>query len=84
VSTRPFDNGAQADDWAARNCLRCALGYEPCTGDRYLCEIERAIDIAAFGDGTVSDVIATRMGYQDDGAINWDCPERQEKPPCHP
>lgn len=57
---RPFANGSQLGDWEASNCKRCKKNR---TEDQPICEIDEAISLAYWGDGTVSHEIAQRMGY---------------------
>lgn len=74
MSARPFSNGAQALDWTRRNCHGCSkFTSEP------TCEIDVAIARAYFGDGTVPDDIAQRMGFlaAEPTDLTWDCPERE-------
>jgi hypothetical protein len=72
---RPFHCGSQAVDWEQSNCARCTKAYDERTST-WPCDLERAIDEAGFGDGTVSPDVARRMGY--DGsptAYVWPCTE---------
>lgn len=69
--------GTQFSDWQERNCFNCRK-YDHDSGES-TCEIDQALLVAMFGDGTVEDSIARRMGYTDhEGHYSWDCPERQE------
>jgi len=72
---RPFYCGTQKADWACRNCFKCAKGYDDDKGD-WQCDLERRIDEAFMGDGTVSSDDANRMGVCD--KYTWDCPERAD------
>lgn len=75
---RVFANGCQYADWRARNCDRCVL-FNPEHYDG-ACELDGAIGTAFLGDGSFTPVIAKRLGYRDDFAYTWDCPERQLRP----
>jgi hypothetical protein len=71
---RPFYCGTQADDWEDVNCRRCVKGYDEVT-QTFRCDIQEAVFVAGWEDGTVSPSIAARMGH-----------ERAEVPPryCWP
>lgn len=56
----PFSCGSEKADWHYRNCNNCRKGYSKETG--WNCEIERALDAAFLGDGSVSNEIGERMG----------------------
>lgn len=73
---RPFSNGSQFSDWRHANCWRCAKQFDE-AADEYRCEIEQALDVACWDDGTVSEDIARRMGYLAAGSCSygWMCPE---------
>ena len=78
MSVRPFSCGSQHGDWRASNCDRCTkYNHDPKLSK---CEIDRAILKAQFGDGTVTDEIANRMGYHDNNGKDgfsyvWMCNE---------
>lgn len=67
-----FSNGSQYADWQTSNCYRCTKfsGY----GELPTCEIDEAIGIAYLSDGTVSQKIATRAGYDPERYV-WCCGE---------
>lgn len=75
---RPFSNGSQADDWESANCERCTKGYDE-AATTFRCDMQEALALAFWDDGTVSLDIATRMGaLPDDGPpfrYCWQCPE---------
>lgn len=73
---RPFSCGTQAADWQCSNCERCTKNTPPENG-MPTCEIQYAICEAWFGDGTVSEQIARRMGIMPDNlfALVWQCDE---------
>lgn len=73
---RPFSCGTQYGDWVERNCEVCLLYDREKAGG---CEIDDALGLALFGDGTVSEEIAERMGATDPRAYSWECPERQPR-----
>ncbi len=71
----PFYCGTQACDWRSLNCENCHKGYDYAS-ETQRCDIEHALDRAYFGDGTVPESVARRMGYTDE-AHNWQCPESE-------
>lgn len=77
--SRPFYCGSQAADWQSRNCFHCQKMRLDDDGfmDRSDCEIDAAILTGYFGDGTIPDDIARRMGYTESpDEYTWDCPEK--------
>jgi len=60
----PFSCGTQFGDWQERNCENCNK-FDSDNPDNSNCEIDEALLIAYFDDGTVSAEIAKRMGYTD-------------------
>lgn len=73
---RPFSNGSQFADWENRNCDRCRLAPR---GEfaQYRCPIQKALGLAYWDSGDVSQKIADRMGYKpEENRYTWDCPER--------
>ena len=59
---RPFQNGSEYAIWTGRNCDHCAK-YNPALPlDKSQCEIDKALVIAYFEDGTVSEEVWERMG----------------------
>lgn len=75
MSIRPFSNGAQFGDWTASNCDGCTKS--PDNGGK--CDIFEAIGDGNVGDGTVSDEIGKRMGY-DRAEYVWPCTEGEPTP----
>lgn len=76
MSIRPFSNGTQYIDWQIRNCDRCK---KACTdsGNSPICPIKKALALASWGDGTISDELGKRMGYEPGNPrYTWDCPEK--------
>ena len=75
---RPFYCGTQAADWREWNCANCkragAYTDETQTKFVWVCDIERALDEAWMGDGSVSGEIAQCMSY-DPLRHNWTCGE---------
>lgn len=90
---RPFSSGSQATAWDDYNCTGCAYGDrysedDPPDGGREYewgrCPLRDAITEACFGDGTISQEVATATNlpsptYSPEG---WLCPARvpQETP----
>lgn len=80
VMKTPFYCGTQGADWELANCDNCKKGGRYTDEKQmdwvWLCDIQKAKDEAYMGDGSVSNDIARRMGY-DDGANlhNWPCTE---------
>jgi len=71
----PFYCGSQKCDWNCYNCSQCAKGYDDVKRD-WLCDLEKKIDQAYMGDGSVSEETSRRMGVPDDCTVhNWRCPE---------
>lgn len=72
---RPFSSGTQYASWTFANCEHCKHGYLN-NDEQFVCEIEKAINLALIGDGNVTDKIADRMGYRDDEFLYlWQCGE---------
>jgi hypothetical protein len=70
----PFHCGTQFGDWEASNCDRCTKGAA--YGELPTCPIQYAVGSALFGDGTVSEDIAERMGFlKHKGRYGWPCNE---------
>ncbi len=69
---RIFSNGSQYADWKASNCHRCTKfsGYDSLP----TCDIDMSLGLANVNDGTVSQEIATRAGYDPDRYV-WPCGE---------
>ncbi len=78
MTTRPFSNGTQFQDWQASNCDRCTEGAGVCLepGQWPTCEIEAALVEAACTDGKVTAEIAKRAGVCDETRLSyvWMCP----------
>ena len=73
-----FSNGDEYRAFVVHNCDHCTLCDR--RGFPGECEIDGALGIALFGDGTVTAEIAQRMGRTDNpGALVWDCPERVDR-----
>lgn len=61
---RPFSNGTEYAMWIGKNCDHCAK-YDPERPfDETVCEIDQALVVAYFEDGTVSEEIWERMGQK--------------------
>lgn len=74
----PFHCGTQGADWDARNCDQCRKRWREEEGDVWPCDIQKAVFLAYWDDGTVSADIAKRMGLPKDGLVyNWDCTEKR-------
>jgi len=70
---RIFSSGSQYSDWVASNCERCTK-YD--LDDLPTCEIDEALGVAYFEDGTVTEAIAKRAGYTEPNlAYVWQCGE---------
>lgn len=69
---RPFSNGADFCWWEARNCLRCAKHIPETTAG---CEIDEALTVAYWDDGTIHGGLARRMGCDEDGRAPVRCRE---------
>jgi len=77
----PFYCGSQKMDWHCYNCSNCTKGYDD-EARAWRCDLEKAIDNAFMGDGSVSAEIAKRMGEPEDCRVhNWRCPEFVAAPP---
>lgn len=71
---RPFSSGSQFGDWTERNCERCKKSSE----DGSKCDLELALCMAYFGDGTISREEAGRIGCDKSKRLyTWDCTERE-------
>lgn len=77
VKYYPFSCGTQYVDWTASNCERCKKYKYPVEEDTDPpCEIDRALLMGFWGDGSVSREIARRMGYfKNKGKFVWQCSE---------
>lgn len=71
---RPFSNGSQYTDWEERNCSRCKLDM-PETGKRFRCPLQKALTLAYWGDGTISETEAKGIGLDesDPPHYTWAC-----------
>jgi hypothetical protein len=74
MNNKPFDTGSQYGDWVRMNCSRCKRGYYN-NGERFVCDIELAINDAYLSNGYVSENIARRMGAIGHNQYLWRCPE---------
>lgn len=74
----PFSNGTQSVDWDSLNCCRCKKQYDEGM-DEVCCELQQALNTAFFDDGSISQEIATRIGYTKGPPFYyvWDCTERE-------
>lgn len=73
-----FSCGSQYDDWTSSNCDRCTKGWRVVNPDEPMaCDIQEALLVACFEDGTVSPEVAARMGVSEatKGRYNWCCGE---------
>ena len=71
----PFYCGSQRIDWKCFNCEYCTKRYDEALST-WQCDLEKLIDEAYMGDGSMSAETATRMGEPDDCRVyNWRCPE---------
>lgn len=75
----PFYCGSQRMDWKCFNCDFCTKRYDdssPQSVSAWRCDLEKLIDEAYMGDGSVSAETAKRMGEPEDCRVyNWRCPE---------
>lgn len=77
---RPFSCGSQFIDWQVRNCKNCKKFIEtPASADEIQCEIDLALFMSSWDDGTISQEIADRMGYNNKEDYSWDCPELEKR-----
>ena len=75
-----FSNGTQFMDWQSSNCERCkkstfndaSIGVN----DLPKCEIEYALMYALMDDGTVTEEIKKRSGYESSRYV-WPCNETE-------
>lgn len=74
----PFHSSSQYGDWKDRNCHRCRKYINDVNKT---CDIDRALVLAYYGHGDVSEDIARRMGFLDApvNALTWPCPEFEER-----
>ncbi len=70
---KPFSNGTQYLDWQESNCVRCKK-FNPDEAKPELCNIDFELANAYLGNGSVSNKIAKRMGYDPDKYV-WRCGE---------
>lgn len=59
LRVRPFSNGSEYRDWTERNCRDGCLFFD---AEPPKCELEFALGLAYFGDGTIAPEIARRLG----------------------
>lgn len=75
----PFSNGTQFGDWVDENCWKCQKDFDE-ERDAYRCDIQKALDAAYVGDGTISRETAEKMGYlKHEGYYIWPCPKLKRK-----
>ena len=79
---RPFSQGTQYLDWQEGNCCRCAK-YNTEGGEvvHPVCELDEALMVAMFDDGTISREIADRLGVPRNTWSDWACKEFAPEPP---
>jgi len=71
----PFYCGSQRADWKCYNCDFCTKRYDE-NAMVWRCDLEKQIDSAYMGDGSMTAETARRMGEPDDCCVhNWRCPE---------
>lgn len=74
-----FSKGTQFMDWQGSNCCRCKKSVEVwgTPNDWPTCQIEEAILFASIDDGSVTEEMAARAGYNEDTklAYVWPCSE---------
>ena len=82
---RPFSSGTEHLDWQHRNCQRCAKFVDNAltqaeinSGTDWPCPIDYAVTYGAMSDGTISDEIATRVGFEKGDIWFPECPEKEE------
>lgn len=76
----PFSNGSQFGDWCASNCDTCEKSGDADAGRASTCSVFDALHEAFFGDGSVGEETARRMGFLDHrNHYNWPC--REHSPP---
>jgi len=77
IKVRPFSCGTQYMDWCESNCCACrkSLAYPN------ICSIVQAIASACFGDGSIDEDMAKRMGWRPGPPFHyvWECTERESK-----
>jgi hypothetical protein len=70
----PFYCGSQRLDWKCYNCDFCTKRYSE--RHAWRCDLEKLIDEAYMGDGSMCAETAKRMGEPADCTVyNWRCPE---------
>lgn len=80
MSVRPFSSGSQYENWSDANCGGCTKSDYPDELREPPCPLELALLEACFGDGEVSDDVASRMGATENrGRYCWRCKEREPK-----
>jgi hypothetical protein len=71
----PFSNWSNYSDWQDSNCERCKK-FNPDQASPEACSIDFEIGKAYFGDGTIGEDIARRMGLIDHPReYVWQCGE---------
>lgn len=86
-----FSNGSSHMMWMDRNCDRCWKSTVNEKTGKSRCPMENAIGFGAASDGTLIGAgrltrkqaakLASRLGWDGNGYLETDCPEREEKRP---
>ncbi len=77
----PFHCGTQCADWETANCENCHSAGYYVGGARqdnwlWVCDLQEALSLAFWGDGSVSEDVAQRLGYlANKEAFGWRCSE---------
>lgn len=78
----PFSTGSQYADWEDKNCFDC-WKYRPKRSGGNGCVLSNALAEACIGEGTITQKIADRIGYDPNANdYTWDCPERERTKPA--
>lgn len=71
---RPFWSGTHFGDWEDRNCNKCTKSFAT-TQKEGGCELDSALLLAYWDDGTLSVDHANRIGFDDSDGTHRGCTE---------
>jgi hypothetical protein len=84
---RIFSNGTEFSCWLENNCGDdCALACTDWEDGEPICDLETALMDAYCSDGTISQEIATRLGWTPERrtVLGWPCAEYTTRPRGEP
>lgn len=76
---QPFSSLTAYICWRDKNCEKCKKNYQIGMEPEGRCEIEAAIALASCASGEIDREIANRLPLTDQGFVDGNCPEFEEK-----